>query len=162
MITKDTRKDFQGEMADGTYILYPFFLKLTKMTTEGFFKSSPSKAQQMVAPKEGKDGVEHRTRTKGVESLRLRGCASLKECVEEAGCREENPVLALQIRRPAHPLDCGSRKGDPGLHLAPWKETENEAVRGVDGGSFWAADCEAGGVWQSAIFQNKPSRLLNL
>lgn len=26
MITKDTRKAFQGEMADGTHILYPFFL----------------------------------------------------------------------------------------------------------------------------------------
>lgn len=132
------------------------------MTTEGFFKSPPSKAQQMVAPKEGKDGVEHRAWTKGVKSLRLKGCARQKGCVKEFGCREESPTLALQIRRPADPAWLRKQEGRQGVHLAPWKKTENAAGRGVDGGYFRAADCEEGGVWQSAIFQNKPYRLLNL
>lgn len=53
-MTKDAKKDVQLNMADGTHTLLSVPLSLPKITTEGFFKSPPSKAQQRVIPEERK------------------------------------------------------------------------------------------------------------
>lgn len=60
MMTKDTKKDVQLKMADGTHTLLFVPLSLPKIATEGFFRSPPSKAQQRGIPeaREGRQEAE--------------------------------------------------------------------------------------------------------
>lgn len=57
-------------------------------------------------------------------------------------------------------VEAGS--GKPGLLSSTMEENRKRISLGEKGGYFCEVGCGEGGVWKSAIFQNKSYRLLNL